>query len=115
MKGFEYCWGHRPDLAEERKRAASRAGRAGGRGRPKVTSEDRLQQVFVTCEYLIPGLLEGKVDTKIAAAVTQASHLLLRAVEVGLKVAEQRELRAEIEQLEDLLERERRSDGYRTA
>src|SRR4051812_22554719 len=86
MKGFQYCWGHRPDLAEERKRAASRAGKAGGRGRPKVEPKDRLGQVFVTCEYLIPALLESRIDTRTAAAVTQASHLLLRAIETSLKI-----------------------------
>jgi hypothetical protein len=115
MKGYQFCWGHRPDLAEERKRAASRAGKAGGRGRPKVTSEGRLAQVFVTCEYLIPNLLEGKLDTKIASAVIAAGHLLIRAIDTSLKIEEQRELRQQVEELEDKLEQERRADGYRSA
>ena len=33
MKGYETCYGHRPDLAEERKRNASRGGKRGGRER----------------------------------------------------------------------------------
>src|SRR5215211_8829038 len=33
MKGYDTCYGHRPDLAEERRRNAAKGGRSGGRGR----------------------------------------------------------------------------------
>jgi hypothetical protein len=40
MKGYPTCYGHRPDLAEERRRNASKGGKRGGRGRSQTELTD---------------------------------------------------------------------------
>lgn len=40
MKGSDYCYGHEPSKAIERREAAIKAGRSGGRGRPRARSKE---------------------------------------------------------------------------
>ncbi len=61
MKGYETCYGHRPDLAEERKRNAAKGGRSGGRGRGsgELTSiKARLSEMLDT---VLSGVVPGQV------------------------------------------------------
>ncbi len=99
MKGYSTCYGHRPDLADERKRNASRGGRAGGRGRP---SSD-LAALKRRLEDLAEDVLEGSVDRSNAAVASQIYNVLLRAVSVEMKAREQRELEERLAELETML------------
>src|SRR5215204_4962375 len=76
MKGYQHCYGHRPDLADERRRNASKGGRSGGRGR----RSGELTEVKI--------LLADLINTR------------LRAIEVERKVKETDELLARLEELE---------------
>ena len=99
MKGYSTCYGHRPDLADERKRNASRGGRAGGRGRP---SSD-LAPLKRRLEDLAEDVLEGNVERGNAAVASQIYNVLLRAVSVEMKVKEQQELEERLAELETML------------
>jgi hypothetical protein len=48
--------------------------------------------------------LEGTVETRVAAVVSQVLNVYLRAVTVELQVREQQELVSRLEELEKLLE-----------
>ncbi len=96
MKGYETCYGHRPDLAEERKRNASRGGKRGGRGRGRgeITEiKDLLKDL--TERVLVGDLLPGP-----AIVVNQLQNTRLRAVEQARKVKETESLEERIEELE---------------
>ncbi len=96
MKGYETCYGHRPDLAEERKRNASKGGKRGGRGRGsgEITEiKDLLKGL--TGRVLVGALLPGP-----AAVANQLTNTRLRAIEQERKVKETEDLEARIEALE---------------
>jgi hypothetical protein len=83
IDGSDYCYAHDPDRAEERKRAASKGGRRGGRGRPA----SELSEIKQGVRDLIAGVLsddvEESVDRGRAAVALQGYNTLLRAVEIG--------------------------------
>ena len=99
MKGYSTCYGHRPDLADERKRNAARGGRAGGRGRP---SSD-LAALKRRLEDLAEDVLEGKADRGNAAVAGQIYNTLIRAIGMELKAKEQQELEERLVELETML------------
>lgn len=78
MRGYEHCYGHRPDLAEERRRNAQRGGRAGGRGRPQ-SETDRYKGEIRT---LIDRVLKGEVPSSSAAVIFQGYNTIMRICEV---------------------------------
>ncbi len=87
-----FCYQHDPARAEERRRAASRAGKS------KPSRE--LASVKRQLQELADGVLDGGVDRAAAAVVGQLLNVLLRAVELGRKIKETEELEDRIEQLE---------------
>src|SRR5215213_188421 len=87
-----YCWWHDPDNAEERRRAASKAGRS----RPNR----ELAGVKALLEDLIEQVLAGDLQTGPAAVANQLINTRLRAIEQERKIRETENLEARIEALE---------------
>ena len=79
-----YCHAHHPDRAEQRKRAASRGGRLGGRGRP----QSELAQLKGEVREVIGAVRSGALDRRVGGVVFQGYGVLLRAHEVDLRRAE---------------------------
>lgn len=79
-----YCHAHHPDRAEQRKRAASRGGRRGGRGRP----QSELALLKSEVREVIEAVRKGKLDKGIGAVVFQGYGVVLKAHEVELRRAE---------------------------
>ena len=86
----EYCIGHDPAKAAERRRTASR----GGRGR--VNGEVRAIKKLM--DSLTAKVLAGEVEPKTTHAVVALQNVKLRAVEVGQKL-EEADVRGEFEEL----------------
>jgi hypothetical protein len=99
MPDAEWCYSHHPDYAEERRRRASRAGKAGGRGRPAT----ELRDVKALCEDLTNRVLEGALLPGPAAVANQLINTRLRAIEQERKNKETEDLEARIEALETKL------------
>jgi hypothetical protein len=89
------CWAHDPKNAEKRRRGASR----GGKSKPSR----ELVDIKVRLSTLADDVLEGRVDKGDAAVVSQVLNVYLRAVGIELKVKEQEEILARVEELEALL------------
>jgi hypothetical protein len=99
------CWLHDPTRADDRRRAASKAGRAKP-NREVADIKERLSQ-------LADDLLAGEVDKSTGAVVAQVLNVLLRAISVELKVREVEELAREVEEIRDALETRKESRwGY---
>lgn len=97
LPGAEWCYGHDPSRAAERQRNASRAGKTGGRGRP---GQPEIADIKSGLYDVITGVLDGSTERAPAAVAVQAYNVLLRAVEVQRKIAEQDELLERISALE---------------
>jgi hypothetical protein len=95
-----YCWWHDPANAEERRRAASRGGKRGGRSRP-VLDLARLQSRF---ENLANKVLSGEVERAKAAVAGQLLNGARACVRDALAAREQVELIERLETLEAALE-----------
>lgn len=100
IPGAEWCYSHDPARAEERRRNASRGGRAGGRGR----GNGELAEIKTLLSELTDRVL-GREETEplrigAATAANQLINTRLRAVELERKVREQEELIERIEELE---------------
>jgi len=85
---------HDPSRSEERKRAASKAG--------KSKPNKEIQSIKARLEDLADDVLAGKVDKGAAAVAGQLYNTYLRAVSVELKVREQLELIERLEALEQV-------------
>ncbi|MDP9480005.1 MAG: hypothetical protein M3R38_30800 [Actinomycetota bacterium] len=77
MEGYSYCYGHRPDLATERRRNASTGGRIGGRGRPQTETNALKKEI----RSVIGGVLSGEIPQGQGAVALQGYNSLLRAQE----------------------------------
>jgi glutathione S-transferase len=93
--GHDYCPAHDPNRVEARKRAASRAARAGHGGDLREV-KDRLKE-------LAEDVLGGRVDRGDAAVASQVLNVYLRAVSVEQKLREVQELEQRLAQLEEAL------------
>src|SRR5215217_6891733 len=104
------CYSHDPNRADARKRAASRGGQRGGRGRPAA----ELSVLKGRFERLADEVLSGKVERADAAVAGQLLNYAVRTVAVGLKAKEVEELEARLEELESALETQARQKerGY---
>ncbi len=91
-----FCYSHDPERADERRRAASKAGRS----KPNRNVADIKRRL----SELADGVLDGSIDKGIGAVVSQVLNVYLRAVSVELKVVEQTELIDRLEELEAALE-----------
>ncbi len=108
ITGSDYCHAHHPDRAEARRRSASKGGKRGGRGRPSVEVLELKGQL----SDLYAAVLDGTTEPKVGAVAAQIANVRARLVETELKVREQQDLVARLEELETLLERQDRSRGY---
>lgn len=95
-EGEQWCYNHDPARHGERKRNASRAGKA------KPSRE--LAAINARLKELAEDVLERRVDRANAAVAGQLFNYVLRGISVSLKAREQEEL---IERIEALEERER--------
>jgi hypothetical protein len=86
------CWLHDPGRSEDRRRAASRAGRS----RPSR----ELVGVKAQLEDLTRDVLTGDLETGRAAVANQLINTRLRAIELERKIKETDELEARLEALE---------------
>jgi hypothetical protein len=86
-----YCWHHAPERAEERRRAASRAGKS----RPSTEVRTIKEEI----KGVISGVKAGEIDRNDAAVMIQGYRTLkdFIALERGIRVED--ELAAEIEEL----------------
>jgi hypothetical protein len=98
MRGYETCYGHRPDLAAERQRNASRGGKSGGRGRG---GSGETAEIRALLKDLTAGVLEHRINTGTAAVVTQLLNARIRLVEVDRKVHETDVLEVKLRELEE--------------
>jgi hypothetical protein len=103
-----YCYAHHPDHADDRKRAAHKGGKRGGRGRPQAELTDIKQRLSDLAE----DVLEGRQDKGVAAVASQVLNVYLRAVSVELKAREQLELTERLEALEEALEQRKGERRY---
>ncbi len=90
--GQEYCHHHDPARTEERRRAASRAGRS------KPSRE--LAGIKALLEDLTEKVIGLEMSSGVAAVANQLINTRLRAVELERKIRETDELEARIEELE---------------
>ncbi len=103
----DYCYSHDPNRVEERRRNASRAGKS------KPSRE--LADIKRRLSELAEDVLEGRKDRSDAAVAGQLLNTVIRAVGVELKVREQEEVLARVEELEALLkDRDQEEGGYGT-
>jgi hypothetical protein len=93
------CWLHDPTRPEERRRAASRAGKA------KPSRE--IADIKARLSDLAEDVIAGDVDRANAAVAGQLLNTYIRAVSVELKVREQQELIERLEELETLVQHQR--------
>jgi hypothetical protein len=92
----DYCYQHDPSLAEQRRRNASRAGRA---KRNPATRE--AESTIAQLQQLADGVLAGSADRKNVAVATQALNAKLRGLEILRKWHEADVLLERIEALEE--------------
>ena len=85
-----YCWWHDPENADERRRAASKAGKA----------NRELPAIKALCEDLTERVLAGELLPGPAAVANQLINTRLRAIEQERKNKETEDLEARIEALE---------------
>ena len=104
-----HCWWHDPANADERKRAASKGGKRGGRGRPAV----ELVAIKEKLSTLADDVLEGNVDRSNAAVVGQLLNTVIRAIGMEMRVREVEDLERQVEELRELVEAGR-SKGQRS-
>src|SRR5215203_4127242 len=93
--GQSHCYAHDPARANERRRNASRGGRAKGNG--------ELTDLKKQIKDLAADVLEGKADRGRAAVVNQLWNTLIRAIEQERKLKELGELAERLEALEEVL------------
>ncbi len=86
IDGSGYCYAHSPDHAAERRQAARKGGKRGGRGRPSVELQ-RLQRRF---EELAEKVLSGEVERGVGAVVGQLLNGARACVRDGLAARERK-------------------------
>ncbi len=108
IRGSEWCFNHHPDYEERRQQRASRGGKRGGRGRPQAELADIKRRL----SELADDVLARRVDRGDAAVAGQLLNTVIRAVGVELKLREQLDLIERMEELETLLEHQKRGTRY---
>jgi hypothetical protein len=90
-----HCYAHDPAREHERKRNASRGGKARGNG--------ELSDLKKRVKELAAGVLQGEVETGRAAVANQLYNTLIRAIEQERKQRELEEMAERLEALEEIL------------
>jgi hypothetical protein len=104
------CYFHDPAMAGRRKRQATRAGKAGGRGRPQgevAQIKDKLRKIAK--DVLDPKSNVGRGD---AAVAIQAYAQIMNCIRTELKQREQEDLVERLESLESALAARKQGYGY---
>src|ERR687898_458450 len=96
-----YCWWHDPANADERRRAASKAGKS----RPNR----ELAGIKAQLQDLTRAVLAGNLETGRAAVANQLINTRLRAIEQERKMRELEELEERLEALEGVLKGRKRA------
>ena len=109
MKSYPTCYGHRPDLAQERRRNASKGGKSGGRGR----GSGKIIAIKGQLQDLVEGVRSGRVDRSDAAVCGQLLNLVLRGLDSERKIAETELLEERIATVEERLTKQNSPGGYR--
>ncbi len=103
IRGSEWCPAHHPDHKDRRRRAASKGGKSGGRGRPQT----ELQEVKALLETLTDRVIGAEgTEPLTAGAGAVAAQLIntkLRAIELERRIEETEELAERLESLEQVL------------
>ena len=97
MRGYPTCYGHRPDLAQERRRNASR----GGRGRPGAGYE--ISWIRRMLKEAVADVSTGKMDRSRAAVAIQGLNALRGLLETEYRIKEAQEFQGRIAALEKRL------------
>ncbi|MDP8951023.1 MAG: hypothetical protein M3N18_02095 [Actinomycetota bacterium] len=103
----EHCYQHDPNKAEQRRRSASKAGRARP-NREIVAIRGRLSD-------LADDVLGGRVNRADAAVVGQLLGTVIRAIATELKVREQQDLAEKLAEIEEALERQKGRGAHGSA
>jgi hypothetical protein len=103
IRASEWCASHHPDTQQARQRGSKKGGRRGGRGRPAAEVGELKKQL----SDLYTSVLTGMTEPKIGSVLAQIGNARIRLVETELRVKEQLELEARLEQLESLLENQK--------
>src|ERR671921_2389591 len=106
--GSGYCYAHHPDHADDRKGAARKGGKRGGRGRPIA----ELASLRDENADIRRRLLEGELLPNVAAVAVQSLNTDIRAVGATLKAREQEELTERLQALEEALEQRKEGRRY---
>ena len=101
----EYCYSHDPSRQAERRRNASKGGRAKG--------NHDLADVKARLRRLADDVLRGEVDKGVGAVVATVWGVYLRAVSTELAVKEQEELVGRLEALEEAINARRSQEANR--
>ena len=110
IDGSGLCHAHHPDRAPHRKRAASKGGKRGGRGRPVAElAALRSENADIRRRLLEGG--EGGLAPNVAAVAVQSLNTDIRAVVAALKAREVEEFEARLNALEEYYEREQARQG----
>ena len=98
-----YCWAHDPTNAEQRKRAASRAGRSRGGGSPGSPAQ-ALADLRARTGVLYREVHAGTVDPKVGAVLSQVANTEARIMELERRWFEVLEVEARLDALEKRLD-----------
>ena len=107
---LQWCYVHHPDHDQERRRHGARGGKRGGRGRPVA----ELAALRSENADIRARLLGDDLAPNVAAVAVQSLNADARLVVAALKAREQEEILGRVEELEALLEHQRK-EGRRGA
>ena len=110
MKRSQWCFNHSPDYSEERRRNASKGGRAGSKGRPGAG--DEISWLRRTLKDVVEGVLTGDMDRSRAAVAVQALNALRGLLETEHRIKETQEFEERIAVLEDRLAEQQPGTRY---
>ena len=108
MRDRESCWSHDPSFKENRKRHATRAGKAGGRSRPSEIAEIKDKLSKIALDVLDPTSDVGRGE---AAVAIQAYSAIMNCIRTELKRREQENLIERLEALEGVLSERKAGSG----
>jgi hypothetical protein len=96
--GNEYCWAHDPANAEQRTKAASKAGRS-------KTPNAEIAEVKALIRTYMDDVVDGSLEKGRGSVAATLAGVLCRFIEVERKVRETEELEQRIQELEELQQR----------
>jgi hypothetical protein len=100
MRDSQWCLNHHPDRDAQRRRAGSKGGKRGGRGRPSAELK-RLQAVF---EGWADDVREGELSRADAAVMCQLLNGARACIRDAVHAREVEELTERMEAIEEALE-----------